>query len=652
ASSKVIGGNNSNWNLDFSIGQIEAEPLNIDNYKYHLANQVVTSNADVGAGSLRQAIVDAVDGDEITFNLSGGDTLIVLGSPLVIDEDLTIDGNNTDGSGTDITVSGNDNSRVFNISSSTVSISNLTITGGNTSEQGGGIYNYYGTLDLSNCTISSNTAGTFGGGIYNYHGTLDLSNCTISGNTGESSDESSGGIDNCDGTLNLSECIISSNTGTYGGGVSNSRGSATLSNCTISGNTATYGGGMYNIVGDMTLSNCTISGNTAEHGGGGISSVVWPLDATATVALTNCTIANNHSDNDNSSSDDVGGGFFNFYATLSIKNTIIANNYRGSGTVTRDDFYLGGGSVTDNGYNAVGVSEGHSWVGTDDWTDGDGDNTFDGPSSATGSINLSTTLADNNTTNGTQTLKTTNGSIAIDAGNAANNGSESVPTTDQRGADRNGTTDIGAYEYWSDDASLPVCLSLFTAENYSGGVLLKWVTDSEIKNRGFILERKKLENTAWELLTSYQSNTALVGYGSTGETHEYKYVDNAVQPGLSYVYCLGDVDYSGTITRHKQLEIQIKSDNSTIAEEFGLQSAYPNPFNPSLTLHYGLITDAQTTVQIFNLRGQLVQTLVNTYQSAGSYNLTWQPVNIGTGVYIVRLESNAQTSFKKIIFTK
>jgi len=86
--------------------------------------------------------------------------------------------------------------------------------------------------------------------------------------------------------------------------------------------------------------------------------------------------------------------------------------------------------------------------------------------------------------------------------------------------------------------------------------------------------------------------------------------------------------------------------------EFGLHRSYPNPFNPAVILSYSLTKDAQTTLKVYNLRGQLVETLVSAYQFAGTYNLTWQPRNLSTGVYIVRLESGNKTNLQKIVFVK
>src|SRR5215471_4087736 len=116
-------------------------------------NPIVTTNADSGAGSLRQAISDACVGSTITFDMSQVVSPITLTSAeLPINKNLTIQG---PGAGT-LTVSGNNLVRVFNVQSGTAAISDLTVANGRTfSGNGAGIANL-GTLTLTNLRVSGN----------------------------------------------------------------------------------------------------------------------------------------------------------------------------------------------------------------------------------------------------------------------------------------------------------------------------------------------------------------------------------------------------------------------------------------------------------------------------------------------------------------
>jgi len=202
------------------------------------------------------------------------------------------------------------------------------------------------------------------------------------------------------------------------------------------------------------------------------------------------------------------------------------------------------------------------------------------------------------------------------------------------------------------DNSLPVSLTSFSAQSRNQSVVLSWTTESEIENLGFIIQKRLPKSGNWLLVADYTTCEALVGHGSTSEAHEYSYTDAAVVPGATYSYRLGDVDYKGKVTWHKEVEVKVEAENAQVPLVFGLKPAYPNPFNPSVTIPYSLAEDGQMSLKIYNLRGQLVETLVSAYALKGAYSINWQPVNLSAGVYLVRLESGKKTNMQKVVFVK
>ena len=89
-----------------------------------------------------------------------------------------------------------------------------------------------------------------------------------------------------------------------------------------------------------------------------------------------------------------------------------------------------------------------------------------------------------------------------------------------------------------------------------------------------------------------------------------------------------------------------------IPSTFGLQNIYPNPFNPSVNISYSLENEAQTELSVYDINGNLIETLINDMMSAGTHNFLWQPMNISTGIYIVRLNADNIKSMQKIICVK
>jgi hypothetical protein len=199
----------------------------------------------------------------------------------------------------------------------------------------------------------------------------------------------------------------------------------------------------------------------------------------------------------------------------------------------------------------------------------------------------------------------------------------------------------------NNDNSLPVTLSAFTAKNLKGTVVLEWKTSAEIENQGFILsreergtrnERDRFE-TCPEIIASFATDDALKGQGSTTETTKYLYVDKTVEPGKTYVYTLVDVDYSGNETILKKVEVQVKTEETIVAEGYVLDPVYPNPFNATLTVPFTLSEPMHVSIDLYSLTGRHVLTAVNREFTIGSYLYTIKTPDLSSGIYLI------QTSF-------
>ncbi|MBC8322867.1 MAG: T9SS type A sorting domain-containing protein [Candidatus Marinimicrobia bacterium] len=99
------------------------------------------------------------------------------------------------------------------------------------------------------------------------------------------------------------------------------------------------------------------------------------------------------------------------------------------------------------------------------------------------------------------------------------------------------------------------------------------------------------------------------------------------------------------------------NDESTFPTEYALHQAYPNPFNPSTTISFDVPVEASaiggaTSLQIFNIKGQLVETLINKHMEPGTHKLQWNPTNISSGIYIVQLKAGEKVFNQKITYIK
>jgi predicted outer membrane repeat protein len=377
-----------------------------------LPDPVVTSAADSGPSSLRQAIAWACPGGTITF---AGDTTIHLASQLTLSQDVTIDGgtNNVVLSG-DSNNDGTGDVQIFYVNSGVnAALQNLTMTKGSAA-RGGAILNY-GTLTANNCNFSDNRATDLilGGGGINNNGTATVTNSTFSGN---SAIREGGGIATNYGTsVSITNSTFSGNsTSTNGGGIYNYSGTLTVMNSTFTGNSAHGEGGA--IAGTVTVTGSTFANNSATDGGG--------ISVGGTV--TNSTFSGNSASNN-------GGGIF-AYDGLTVKNSTLSGNRASSG----GGIYIArGSSIFDNSLiansNGGNCNENVNFQSSANLAD----------DASCGFTNSSTirlgTLGDYG--GATQTIPLLPGSYAINRGNTY-----TCPATDQRGVARVGACDIGAFE--------------------------------------------------------------------------------------------------------------------------------------------------------------------------------------------------------------
>ena len=95
-------------------------------------------------------------------------------------------------------------------------------------------------------------------------------------------------------------------------------------------------------------------------------------------------------------------------------------------------------------------------------------------------------------------------------------------------------------------------------------------------------------------------------------------------------------------------------DYNPIPDEFSLNNAYPNPFNPTTTINYELPTDANVTISVYNIMGQLVTELVSSgnMQDAGYHQITWNADNQPSGLYFVKMTAGNYVGTQKVLLLK
>jgi hypothetical protein len=191
---------------------------------------------------------------------------------------------------------------------------------------------------------------------------------------------------------------------------------------------------------------------------------------------------------------------------------------------------------------------------------------------------------------------------------------------------------------------LPVELTSFTAAVLNNDIMLEWRTATEINNQGFEVQRQiGIEQSSggnWEKIAFVD------GYGTTAEAQSYSYTDSKLAAG-SYTYRLKQIDFNGVYEYSNEISVEV-----SIPLEYVLEQNYPNPFNPNTLIKYSVPLGGLVTLEVFNLLGEKVATLVNEIQAAGRYEIDFDATDLSSGIYLYSLKSDNFNSLKKMLLMK
>ena len=89
-----------------------------------------------------------------------------------------------------------------------------------------------------------------------------------------------------------------------------------------------------------------------------------------------------------------------------------------------------------------------------------------------------------------------------------------------------------------------------------------------------------------------------------------------------------------------------------VPENYSLGSIYPNPFNPKTTISFAIPEASNVTIEVFNLNGRRVSTLVNNAMLPGYHNVIWNGDSHSTGVYFVQMVAREFIFTQKLMLVK
>lgn len=97
---------------------------------------------------------------------------------------------------------------------------------------------------------------------------------------------------------------------------------------------------------------------------------------------------------------------------------------------------------------------------------------------------------------------------------------------------------------------------------------------------------------------------------------------------------------------------KLSTEMEKLPYDFSLSPVYPNPFNAQSSIRYGLPKGSWVILEVFNLSGQRIQTILSAYQSAGYYEEIWNASDFSSGIYLVRMKAGDYIETRRMTLLK
>ena len=194
---------------------------------------------------------------------------------------------------------------------------------------------------------------------------------------------------------------------------------------------------------------------------------------------------------------------------------------------------------------------------------------------------------------------------------------------------------------------LGITLTSFTAISYLDGIHLMWRMESENGSYKFLIKRGNVDNIEEAELIG---DVAASGYSS--KPTEYSYVDKTAEENKNYYYWLielmnnGDSHICGPVIGFRNVRTTAK-----------FLKPYPEPFNKDLVMNYSMNRKGFVNLEIYDISGRCIKTLINKWIEPGNYNVVWDGTNdkgrkVARGIYFYKFSSKEYSKKGKMTLMK
>ncbi len=193
------------------------------------------------------------------------------------------------------------------------------------------------------------------------------------------------------------------------------------------------------------------------------------------------------------------------------------------------------------------------------------------------------------------------------------------------------------------DFPMPVTLSSFNSVVTNRSIKLNWVTETELNNSGFEIQRAVISNQ----LSDYSKIGYVEGNGTKNTPTTYTFEDKNLNTG-KYKYRLKQVDVNGNF-EYFELNGEVEIG---VPKKYDVSQNYPNPFNPVTKINFDLPENGLVNIRLYDMLGREVAVIVNEVRNAGYHTVQFDASKLSSGIYFYKMNAGKFSGVKKMAVLK
>ena len=197
--------------------------------------------------------------------------------------------------------------------------------------------------------------------------------------------------------------------------------------------------------------------------------------------------------------------------------------------------------------------------------------------------------------------------------------------------------------------------TVYVYDSFNGtapGTLMESISGSSDRNNWVTVHVSSVPIDAGQeffVAVKFESETYPISCDNTGALSGRSYYSTDGSYFDNILSSYGDANIRAKISTDAFISIE---NNTYLPNQISLFPNYPNPFNPTTTLSFSLINTDHVLLEVYDIKGQNIEILVNSKLSVGRHNIQWNGSQYSSGIYFVKLRTDNNEMNQKIMLLK